>query len=130
AIVRYAVVKARAQRMPAPILSTGVAVIYASQTGTAKELAQHTADMLGRQNISLFAIDCFSPAQLADYTTALFIVSTYGEGDPPDMAHSFHGQILQGSPDAISLTHLNAGVLALGDSGYRHYCGFGRLLGH
>jgi sulfite reductase (NADPH) flavoprotein alpha-component len=64
---------------------------------------------------------------LRDTTRALFIVSTYGEGDPPDGAALFAQRMLQQSLD---LHTLQFGLLALGDSSYPHYCGFGRALGH
>ncbi len=107
---------------------TSIAVIYASQTGTAKDMAQRTAAALGAGRATLLAMDQAGPRQLRNYTTALFIVSTYGEGDPPDMAQAFFSQEPEPDPAAASLPGLNVGVLALGDSSYRHYCGFGLSL--
>lgn len=107
---------------------TDIAVIYASQTGTASDMAQRTAEALGTQRATLLPIDQVSPRHLLDYKAALFIASTYGEGDPPDMAQAFYAQMLASTPGAPGLAHLEVGVLALGDSSYSHYCGFGRLL--
>jgi sulfite reductase (NADPH) flavoprotein alpha-component len=57
---------------------------------------------------------------------ALFIVSTYGEGDPPDAAAPFVRNTMLAAGG--SLTGLHFGVLALGDSTYAQFCGFGRTL--
>src|SRR5690606_30296430 len=103
------------------------AVVYASQTGTAVELAQRTVQALGRQAV-LLPMDRVMPEQLAAYEQALFIVSTYGEGDAPDMAQAFHARMLASEPDGAGLGGLRAGILALGDSSYHHFCGFGMAL--
>lgn len=103
------------------------AVVYASQTGTAIELAQRTVQALGRQAV-LVPMDRVMPDQLAGYEQVLFIVSTYGEGDAPDMAQAFHASMLAPESDGVELSGLRAGILALGDSSYHHFCGFGMAL--
>jgi len=55
----------------------------------------------------------------------LFVVSTYGEGDPPDAATPFWRAALQAAP---ALAGMQYGLLALGDRSYDQYCGFGRAL--
>ena len=62
---------------------------------------------------------------LARSGRALFVVSTTGEGDPPDPALSYVRDVLDAR---ISLPNLRYAVLALGDRSYRHYCGFGHRL--
>jgi sulfite reductase (NADPH) flavoprotein alpha-component len=56
---------------------------------------------------------------------ALFIASTYGEGDPPDNASVFASRVMSGP---ALLPQLHFAVLALGDREYANYCGFGRAL--
>ncbi|MDB5747226.1 MAG: oxidoreductase [Massilia sp.] len=117
-------------RKPKAVAATGEAdwlVVYASQTGNAEYLAQQTAATLTTGGLSARAV-CISSldeAALAGATRALFIASTYGEGDSPDTAARFAGVTMAGNAD---LSQLRYGVLALGDSSYAHYRGFGRAL--
>ncbi len=102
-------------------------VLHASQTGQAEDLALQTARALhvAGQPVRLAALGSIRPDDLRGATHALFVVSTYGEGDPPDAATPFWRAALESAPE---LRGLNYGVLALGDRTYDRYCGFGREL--
>jgi len=118
----------RPKAVPAPALEEGDwLVVYASQTGNAEYLAQQTAATLNTGGLQARAV-CISsldPAAFTGATRALFIASTYGEGDAPDSAARFAGVTMGSDAD---LSQLHYGVLALGDSSYTNYCGFGRAL--
>ena len=102
-------------------------VAYASQTGYAEQIANQTARSLQAANIPsrVRALADLSVDELSATERALFVVSTYGEGDPPDGGLAFVDSVMSRSP---GLSRLGYGVLALGDRTYRNFCGFGRTL--
>ena len=116
----------KAPVLPAPVEGEWL-VVYASQTGNAEYLARQTAATLcaGGLDARAVCMSALDPAALAGATRALFIASTYGEGDAPDAAARFAGVTMAGDAD---LSRLHYGVMALGDSSYTNYCGFGRAL--
>ena len=104
-------------------------VAHASQTGTAERLAWHCAEALHRTGraVRLASLATLTRAELAASQEALLVVSTYGEGDPPDAASPF---VRNQMVDGPALASLRFGLLALGDRDYANFCGFGRQLEH
>lgn len=102
-------------------------VVYASQTGTAEELARRTANALHAVGLSaqLIGIEQLDAAMLTRASRALFVASTTGEGDPPDGGALFMQRVMD-APRALG--GLQYGMLALGDRDYRNFCAFGRTL--
>jgi len=112
-----------------PAVTPEVIVAYASQTGTAKALAQHhQATLGGAPNVALVAFTELKLAQLAQVKQAVFVVSTYGDGEPPDNGRRFFHALKQASRIEYSLTHLAYQVVALGDRRYPQFCQFGHDL--
>ena len=64
--------------------------------------------------------------QLKDEQDILFVVSTYGEGDPPQPSVGFF-EYLEG-PRAPKLDGVRFSVLGLGDSTYEKYCEAGKRI--
>ncbi len=118
---------AAAALIPAVDGATAVLVAYASQTGYAEQIAWQTARALHTAGVPamLRPLGEVTPAELHTYQRALFVASTYGEGDAPDAAAAFARRTMAIQPD---LSGLSYGVLALGDREYAHFCGFGRRL--
>jgi sulfite reductase (NADPH) flavoprotein alpha-component len=106
-------------------------VVHASQTGSAEQLAQRSAQLLATGGLAARAV-CMSALdreRLAASPRILFIASTYGEGDAPDTAARFAGRLMAAGVDPVlDLSRLHYAVLALGDKCYANYCGFGRAL--
>jgi len=124
---RQAELDARAL-LPAASGEPEVIVAHASQTGTAEQLAWQTARALhtGGTPARVVSLAQLDTQALRGAQRALFIVSTYGEGDPPDAAAPFARRAMADAD--LSLAHLHCAVLALGDREYQHFCGFGRVL--
>jgi len=104
-----------------------ILVAYASQTGFAEELAWMTAKALGDGGVGARVLS-FADLDAAALKTAgrvLLIVSTTGEGDPPDGAARFVRKVMGETAD---LSGLGFGLLALGDRSYDQFCGFGHAV--
>ena len=103
-------------------------ITYASQTGVAEQLAWRTASslQLAQQTTTVKPIQQLTAQDLAQAPQLLFVVSTYGTGEAPDLANSFNKKLMQQSLD---LSHLNYAVLALGSKDYpESYCSFGHAV--
>ncbi|MCG7372539.1 sulfite reductase flavoprotein subunit alpha [Pseudomonas luteola] len=100
---------------------------FASQSGLAEQLAWQTAGQLqaAGQPATVKPLAQLNSDALAAARKALFIVSTFGDGEAPDNARKFERAVLR---QAISLKQLSYGVLALGDRQYPDFCAFGRRL--
>lgn len=103
-------------------------VIYGSQTGNAKRAAEHLAHAAEAAGLRarLVRADAFSPRDLARERFVAVVISTQGDGDPPDDAKGFV-EFLSGRR-ASRLPELHYAVLALGDSSYPLYCAVGRTI--
>ncbi|HSP41915.1 MAG TPA: flavodoxin domain-containing protein, partial [Luteolibacter sp.] len=64
-----------------------------------------------------------SPADLAKTKHLLVIVSTWGDGEPPETAAAFHKQFMT---DDIPLAGVKFTVCALGDTSYEKFCHTGK----
>ncbi|MEK5233042.1 assimilatory sulfite reductase (NADPH) flavoprotein subunit [Lysinibacillus sp. FSL K6-0232] len=108
-----------------PITQT-ITILYGSQTGNSQGLAEKYASTLKAQNVdvTVASLGKFKAANLKKITNLLLIVSTHGEGDPPDQAIQFY-EFLH-SKRAPKLDHLHYSVLALGDSSYEFFCKTGK----
>ncbi|MGN2389307.1 PepSY domain-containing protein [Pseudomonas syringae] len=100
---------------------------FASQSGFAEQLAWQTASQLQVAGVPAYVqqLGDLTEHDLSQSRNALFIVSTFGDGEAPDSARGFERTLL-GSP--LALNTLNYSILALGDRHYPHFCGFAHRL--
>ncbi|WP_338433589.1 assimilatory sulfite reductase (NADPH) flavoprotein subunit [Bacillus licheniformis] len=111
---------------PAQPVSKEVTILFGSQTGNAQGLAENAAKTLTERGfqVTVSSMSDFKPNQLKKLKNLLIVVSTHGEGDPPDNALSFH-EFLHGKR-APKLDDLRYSVLALGDTSYEFFCQTGK----
>jgi sulfite reductase (NADPH) flavoprotein alpha-component len=103
-------------------------ILYGTETGNAAELARalETAAKAKGLVCNLADMADYKVRQLAQEEDVLIVVSTYGEGDPPQPATGFF-EFVEGRK-APKLEGKRFAVLALGDSTYEFYCEAGKRL--
>ncbi|MFV0431602.1 MAG: sulfite reductase flavoprotein subunit alpha [Alphaproteobacteria bacterium] len=113
------------QEIPQTTLSSSsykVAILYATQSGNSKGIAEDTTKQLKQQGIeaSVYNMNNIKLKKLAEYQVILAVVATYGEGEPPDDAIGFFEEIT--GKKKPFLKDIAFATLALGDSSYEHFC--------
>lgn len=101
-------------------------IIYASQTGNAKGVAEELKAAASANGVvvSLFSAADYKVRNLKKETHVLIVASTNGEGEAPDDAIEFHKELKAGK--AGKLDGLQYGIIGLGDSSYEFYCQTGK----
>ena len=112
----------------APIASERLTIVYGSQTGNAKRLAEQlgrTAEAAGLA-VRVLRADAYPQRELKSEKLLYVVISTQGDGDPPDDSRGFV-EFLAGKR-APQLPELRYAILGLGDSSYPQFCAIGRKL--
>ncbi|TGE25739.1 assimilatory sulfite reductase (NADPH) flavoprotein subunit [Hymenobacter aquaticus] len=118
-----------AQSVPqvaAPAAASKLTILYGSQTGNSKKVAQQTAEKAKQRGVQVTVQDVndYATRALKTEQQLLLVVSTQGEGEPPVAAEELHQFLL--SNRAPKLPDLRYSVLALGDKSYVQFCQTGR----
>jgi len=109
-----------------PASAPELTILYGSQTGNAEGIAEQAAEKARARGFRPQMIDMADvrKPQLKNAARLLVVVSTHGEGEPPDNAAELHE--LVHSRKAPPLKDTRFSVLALGDTSYEHFCQTGR----
>lgn len=109
-----------------------IAIFYGSQTGTAEEFAGRLAKDAQRYGLKALVLDpeeCdmeeLTRMGEIENSLTIFVMATYGEGDPTDNAQEFY-EWLQNDRDDLDC--LNYTVFGLGNKTYEHYNAMGRFV--
>jgi sulfite reductase (NADPH) flavoprotein alpha-component len=111
-----------------PQAASQLTIVYGSQTGNAKRLAEKLAQQVEAAGLGvrLLRSDAYQTRELKNERHLAVVISTQGDGDPPDDARGFFDFIT--GKRAPQLPELQYSVLALGDSSYPQFCAIGRRL--
>ncbi|USD37304.1 flavodoxin domain-containing protein [Ferrimonas sp. SCSIO 43195] len=110
-----------------PIYEQGDILIgYASQTGTAKGLAEKSAELLqaSGRSASCLPLSQVSVEELDNYQQVLIFVSTYGHGEFPDNGIAFFDRLCE----RTNPLNTKVDIFAIGDRNYGLFCEAGKLL--
>lgn len=110
----------------APVASQTLTILYGSQTGNAKGIAQQLKQSCEHKGFAVELVNAadYKAQKLKKETHLLLLVSTHGEGEPPEDAEVLHKFVF--GKKAPDLSNLKFAVLALGDSSYEYYCQTGK----
>jgi sulfite reductase (NADPH) flavoprotein alpha-component len=121
---------ALAPAAPAPAVRPDAAprltIVYGSQTGNGKRIAERLGRAAEAAGLAarVYASGLYPLKDLPKERLLVVVVSTQGDGDPPDDARGFLEFLA--SRRAPKLEQLSFSVLALGDSSYPKFCETGR----
>lgn len=114
----------------APAVATSVAakklaVLYGTESGNSESLADKTVKAAKKKGIkaSLHNMADLAPKELAKFDNIAVIVSTWGDGEPPEALECFHTSFMQ---ESIDLKGTSFTVCALGDTSYDKFCQTGK----
>jgi sulfite reductase (NADPH) flavoprotein alpha-component len=103
----------------------GLTVLFGSQTGNGEGVAKLVAEKAQARGINATIKDMgsYKISDLKKEKLMMLIVSTHGEGDPPDTVEDLHEALY--SKRAPKLPDLKYTVLSLGDTSYEFFCKIG-----
>lgn len=97
-------------------------VLYGSQSGNCEVLSKDLKKFAATQGFDaeVAVLDDFTPADLAGMDHVTIVVSTFGEGEPPDNAAKFYAALMADDCPPLPAS-VNFAVCGLGDTSYADF---------
>ena len=108
------------------LLNSNIKILFGSQTGTSEGFSYDLNECFKKNHLNNSVV-----IDLEDYdykniqyeeSVLVFMMSTYGEGEPTDNAAEFYYWLREHNESAIKLNNLKYIVYGLGNSQYELYC--------
>eukprot|EP00892_Ulva_mutabilis_P010342 jgi/Ulvmu1/7680/UM038_0111.1 len=113
-----------------------VKIMYGTQTGTAEKFAKQAASALnekygGHTRFAVIDVEDFDHEQMGTEKMMIFILATYGDGEPTDNAFALDGWLHSAADDVMNgnrdmLTDTSFAVFGLGNKQYEHFNAMGK----
>ncbi|MEM6294579.1 MAG: sulfite reductase flavoprotein subunit alpha [Myxococcota bacterium] len=106
-------------------MAAAIPVLFGTESGNAENCADDLAKALNDAGIEARSVDMenFDSSSLASMPVAIFVSSTYGNGDPPFNARALLEHL---QTPGLALPNLNFAVCGLGDSSFEHFAKCGK----
>lgn len=104
--------------------SASLVVLYGTESGNSEALAERTAKLALARGFNARTRNMAesTPVELSKAENLLVLVSTWGEGDPPETAEEYYQTFMAGS---VKMNGVKFSVCALGDTSYEQFCQIG-----
>lgn len=103
-------------------------IFFGSQTGTAEDFS-HKLALEGKQcgfDTEVIDLEDYDSEELNNESLVIFVVATYGEGEPTDNARTFYDWLTTQAEEE-SLSKVKYTVFGLGNKTYEHYNAMARI---
>lgn len=106
-------------------------LLYGSQKGQAQSIAEGIDEEADKHGL-VAELSCLNESKKynleKETAPVIFIVSTTGDGEPPDNALKFVKSIKKKTLPSDHFQHLTYALLALGDTNYANFCNCGKTI--
>lgn len=110
----------------AAVKPQNLTVFYGTESGNSEELAARTVKAAKKKGVkaTMQNLAEVKPAELAKSENFAMIVSTWGDGEPPEAIEAFHKDFMAAD---LQLKDVNYAICALGDTSYEKFCEMGKI---
>jgi len=114
-----------ASTTPTPVSGGKLTVLYGTESGNSETLADRAVKAAKKRGFTATMRNMadFSSADLTKLSNLLVVVSTWGDGEPPESATAFYRDFMA---TEVKLSSVRFSVCALGDTSYEKFCQTGK----